>query len=131
MFLVPVRSATTATVSRDSVPARKRVGSMKVFKRIISRENGTPWPATEMTSEKWLHVPVSYLKIKDLIATQDGVYFHALRNKHQTLGIDKYPHVVLWNDEYYLEDGHHRVMRAVLKGQKKIFARVLVIKETS
>ncbi|MGN6589493.1 MAG: hypothetical protein ACTHKE_04300 [Sphingomicrobium sp.] len=56
-----------------------------------------------MTSAKWLDIPTAILPIRELIATQPGVLLHA----------------------HYLEDGHHRVVRARLNGRRAIRARVL------
>ena len=97
------------------------------FKRIISRDNGTPWGKTGMTSKKWLKVKTVNVKISDLIATQPGVLLHALSLdwRETPVGGDKYPHVISWRGELYLEDGHHRVIRSLLKGKRKVKVRVL------
>lgn len=78
-----------------------------------------------MTSKKWLDVPVEVVAISDLIATQDGVYFHALTDDHQHMHGDPYPHAVLWAEEYYLEDGHQRVVKEALRGAHSVSVRVL------
>lgn len=65
------------------------------------------------------------LPIAELVATQPGVFLHALRDKTAPVGGDKYPHVILWEGTYYLEDGHHRVVRRLLKGKKNVKARLL------
>ena len=95
-----------------------------MFKRIVSRENGTPWPPTGMNTEKWRTLPLNQFPISELIAMQDGVYFHALAEDYVHMH-DDWPHVVLWNGEAYLEDGHHRVVKALLRGEEFIVARVL------
>jgi hypothetical protein len=98
-----------------------------VFKRIISREGDVPWGETGMTSKKWLKVPVEEVFIDQLIATQPGVLLHALSDEYTqaAVGGDRYPHVIFWHGEYYLEDGHHRVVRTLLRGRATIEARVL------
>lgn len=105
-----------------------------MFKAIISRAGGCPWGSTGMTSAKWLDVPVETVAIADLIATQDGVYFHALVEATDSPdgGIasfcgDPLPHVIDWRGGLYLEDGHHRVVRARLAGQSTVQARRLVV----
>jgi hypothetical protein len=100
-----------------------------VFKAVISRAGGTPWPETNMTSAKWLKVPLEPVVIEDLIATQDGVYFEPLSKDWNTapVGGDKYPHVISFKGELYLEDGHHRVIRDRLDGFTIITARVLTL----
>ena len=95
-----------------------------IFKRIVSRENGTPWTVIGMSTEQWHSIPVQEVVISELIAMQDGVFFHALEEDYVHWH-DEYPHVIVWQGELYLEDGHHRVMKALLRGQKKVLARVL------
>jgi hypothetical protein len=98
------------------------------FSRIISRDNGTPWPATGMTSLKWLAVHTRDVYIADLVATQPGVLFHALvEDPRVPVGADPYPHVVEWRGVMYLEDGHHRAMRALLRGERAIRVRYLKV----
>lgn len=96
-----------------------------MFKSIISRDNGCPWGSSGQSSATWLSVPVVKLPIAELVATQPGVFLHALRDKTAPVGGDKYPHVILWEGTYYLEDGHHRVVRRLLKGKKNVKARLL------
>lgn len=91
-----------------------------------------PWPSTGMTTAKWMELPVFPTYIPVLIATQDGVYFkNLLSDEPSEYVIDPYPHVIFWRGEFYLEDGHSRVMRAILRGLSTIQARVLVIEEDS
>jgi hypothetical protein len=97
-----------------------------VFRNIISRDNGCPWGTTGLTSKTWLNVPVVEVRISDLTATQPGVLLHALRDDAPLpVGGDEYPHVVEWNGIPYLEDGHHRVVRARLAGKTTIKVRLL------
>lgn len=99
-----------------------------MFKGIISRDNGEPWGKTGMTTAKWLNQPVETFNIADLIATQPGVLLHALTDTHTTtVGGDVYPHVIQWAGKHYLEDGHHRVVRAAISGHKTIKARLLTV----
>jgi hypothetical protein len=98
-----------------------------MFAGIISRDNGAPWGTTGLTSHTWLDMPVQQFSIRDLILTQPGVYFHALTEQAAPVGGDPYPHVVLWEGKAYLEDGHHRVMRALIAGRKTIGARVMKV----
>lgn len=98
-----------------------------VFKGVISRDNGEPWGATGMSSAKWLTIPTELVRLADLFATQPGVYFEALIKPGMPVGGDEYPHVVCWHGESFLEDGHTRAMRAALRGEYLIEARVLVL----
>lgn len=78
-----------------------------------------------MSSAKWLGVMPEVVTIEDLTATQPGVLLHALIGVGTPVGGDPLPHVIDWRGVRYLEDGHHRVMRALLRGEHTIVARVL------
>lgn len=95
-----------------------------MFKRVISRDDGAPWGHTGLNSKTWLDVPVYPVLINNLIATQPGVYFDALIKMETPVGGDKYPHVVMWDGEMYLEDGHTRVTRAMLDGKRSVDVRI-------
>lgn len=97
-----------------------------MFKDVISRAKGAPWGTTGLTSETWLLVPLERVDINTLIATQDGIYFEPLiRHTLPSYSGDLYPHVVVWKNKNYLEDGHHRAVIALLSGETWIMARVL------
>jgi len=100
---------------------------MSPFAGVISRDQGEPWGPTGMSTAKWMHVPTQTLPIAQLHATQPGVLFHALTGDRAPVGGDPLPHVIAWRGAYYLEDGHHRVMRAALAGHAEIEARVLQV----
>jgi hypothetical protein len=102
------------------------------FASIISRDHGEPWPATGMSTQRWMdEVPVRQVRIRDLIATQSAVALAALvedyRRGDQPHERDPHPHVIAWCGSLYLEDGHHRAIRALLRGEPTIDARVLEI----
>lgn len=42
---------------------------------------------------------------------------------------DPFPHVVHWNGLFYLEDGHHRVVAAAVRGESQIRARIYSVPE--
>jgi len=98
-----------------------------MFKAIISRDNGEPWGNTGMNTSKWLLQPVQTFPIADLIATQPGILLHALVDGIAPVGADAYPHVIQWQGNTYLEDGHHRVVRAAINGERTVTARVLEV----
>lgn len=102
------------------------------FAAIISRADGEPWPATGMSTQRWMdEVPVSVVEIRDLIATQDAVALAALVDDYvrgdRGHEIDPHPHVIDWGGRLYLEDGHHRAIRALLRGHTHLEARVLQV----
>lgn len=97
------------------------------FRGVITREDGAPWGKTDMTSAKWRNVPVQTVFIADLVATQPGVLFHGLIEDREPDGGDPFPHVVKWAGWLYLEDGHHRAVRAALRGEYTIQVRVIEV----
>lgn len=102
-----------------------------IFRETVDRPGGVgPWGETGMTSGRWLGVPARLVRIDTLIATQDGVYFHGLHAVTHPGG-DPLPHVIAWRGREYLEDGHHRVVRAALNGDAYILARVLTVSEAA
>lgn len=102
-----------------------------IFRETVERPDGVgPWGPTGMTSARWRDVPPRLVRIDALIATQDGVYFHGI-HADTHVGGDPLPHVVSWRGREYLEDGHHRVMRAALAGATYMEARVLHVEESA
>lgn len=83
-----------------------------------------------MSSALWLSVPVTSIRICELTATQPGIYFSPLIRPTDPVGADPYPHVICWRGAHYLEDGHHRTVRAVLNGQEFIEVRQLFVLDT-
>lgn len=99
-----------------------------MFAGIISRDEGEPWGDTGMSTAKWRTIPPRTVRIADLIATQPGILIHALSHEHATtVGGDPIPHVIDWDGRLYLEDGHHRAVRAALRGETHIEARVFLV----
>ncbi|MBI4900901.1 MAG: type II toxin-antitoxin system VapB family antitoxin [Actinobacteria bacterium] len=94
------------------------------FAGVISRDQGCPWGTTGLSTATWADVPVVPVTVATLTATQPGVLIAALIEAGVPVGGDEYPHVVIWQGRAYLEDGHHRVMRALIAGQRSIDARV-------
>lgn len=96
-----------------------------MFAAVISRDHGEPWGPTGMTSALWLTIPARPVLIAELVATQPGLYLHPLIEPATPVGGDPYPHVIDWRGRLYLEDGHHRTVKARLDGATTIDARVL------
>ena len=89
-------------------------------------ELNPPYPKTGMTSEKWLQVPPQWFLIRNLVLTQEGIYFKGLVGEpSEPVGGDLLPHVVRYEGVNYLEDGHTRLMRALASGQQMLKARCL------
>lgn len=98
---------------------------VSIFKDVVERDVMAHLTAG-MTSKLWLQVPTSSVKINELIATQPGVFDDESISTETPFGGDPYPHVVACGQNLFLEDGHHRCVRAHLVGQEWITTRVLV-----
>ena len=86
-------------------------------------DTSRPYPPSGLTSETWLDQPVKWFNICDLVLTQHGVYFEPLFHPEPPVGGDEYAHVVVHDGVQYLEDGHTRMMRALLKQSPMLLAR--------
>lgn len=96
-----------------------------MFKAVITKDE-LPYPPTGLTTARWIEkVPVTTVRIRDLIATQDGVYFNWINDLDNPYRKDKFIHVVKFNTLLYLEDGHHRAMYQLLRRKAYMSARVL------
>lgn len=73
-----------------------------------------------------MQLDTELVRISDLWATQDGIYLEPLIRPAVPVGGDEYPHVVLWQERAMLEDGHHRVLRAALRGEYLVECRILL-----
>lgn len=73
-------------------------------------------------------VAVTWVDVTRLWLTQRHLSVEALFSPW-TLSYsgDDFPHVVKHGADLYLEDGHHRVVRAALRGDEKILARVFEV----
>lgn len=96
-----------------------------MLRGVVSRENEVAPLTRGMSSATWLQVPIEEVFITQLYACQDGVLFEALINPRTPIGGDRYPHIVAHGGRLLIEDGHHRVTRAALAGERMIEARVL------
>lgn len=85
-----------------------------------------PYPATRLTSARWVkEVPVERVDASRLWLTKRHLSMEALLSSWiPTHYNDPIPHVVVYDDHWYLEDGHHRVVREVLVGNIHVLARV-------
>jgi hypothetical protein len=98
-----------------------------------------PYPQTGLSTVLWREVAPQLVRINNLWMTQSGVLIGALfgvrecpncvagfdceNGKYHST--DAYPHVVAHEGELYLEDGHTRVVREVLRfGTTEMFMRV-------
>jgi hypothetical protein len=84
-----------------------------------------PFEPLNMDTAKWADILPVDLPIDILIPTQETLYEGELPEGHSFCG-DQYPHVVLYQAKFFISDGHNRIHRRKLKGQKIIKARLLI-----
>lgn len=95
---------------------------------MIFREigDGRPYPEHGFTTaEQWAGIPPRQVRLADLTTTKRTLDLGNLVSEDSTFYGDLFAHVVYWNGSYYLEDGLHRAVRAVLRGRQSLHARVL------
>lgn len=73
----------------------------------------------------WTDVPPRPVRLDTLITTKSHLDLRGLLAEDSTFYGDLFPHVVLWQGKYYLEDGLHRALRAALHQRVVMHARVL------
>jgi len=107
----------------DAPPCARHVDSEAViFKRV---GDGRPYPDHGLTSKGWAAVPPRQIRLDQLVTTKDTLQLSSLLDEDSTFFGDLFAHVVLWQDDYYLEDGLHRALRAALQQRHVLHARVI------
>jgi hypothetical protein len=93
------------------------------FRGII---DARPYPPTGLTTERWKReVRLAPVRLADLTLTQQHLRVDGLfGDVNERSADDSVPHVVLWRGNLYLEDGHHRAVRAALAGAAMLMVRV-------
>ena len=92
-----------------------------IFKRV---GDGRPYPEHGLSARAWASVPPRQVRLDELVTTKDTLQLAALLDEDSTFYGDLFAHVVLWEDELYLEDGLHRALRAALQQRNVLHARV-------
>jgi Arc/MetJ family transcription regulator len=95
-----------------------------IFKRV---GDGRPYPDHGLTSRGWAAVPPRQVRLDELVTTKDTLQLATLLDEDSTFYGDLFAHVVWWENEYYLEDGLHRALRAALQQRNVLHARVHVL----
>jgi Arc/MetJ family transcription regulator len=95
-----------------------------IFKRV---GDGRPYPDHGLSAKAWAQVPPRQIRLDQLVTTKDTLQLAALLDAESTFFGDLFAHVVLWEGEYYLEDGLHRALRAALQQRNVLHARVIKV----
>lgn len=85
-----------------------------------------PWEPMGFTTADWLRVPLIMLPLIELIPTQD-VIPELLQGPDTSYCGDKYPHIVKWEGKTFINDGHHRIARAIRRAQAHARAIVRMV----
>ena len=96
-----------------------------IFKRVGAER---PYPEHGLSASDWAALPPRQIRLDELVTTKDTLQLSALLDEDSTFFGDLFAHVVLWNDDFYLEDGLHRALRAALQQRNVLHARVHVVK---
>jgi hypothetical protein len=83
-----------------------------------------------MSTLKWQRIPPTFIPIKWICPSQGYVSIQILRDIREgryrdSYGGDMYPHVVIQDGVYWLEDGHHRYVIDLLEGKDYLEVRIL------
>ena len=95
-----------------------------IFKGVLDER---PYPEHGLTLKEWSAIPPRLVRLDRLITTKSVLALDRLLADDSTFYGDLFAHVVQWKDEWYMEDGLHRAVRAALRQRTAIHARVLVI----
>lgn len=93
-----------------------------IFRRVGDTR---PYPAHNYMQKQWSTIAPQQVRLDQLVTTKRTLDLEALLEEDSTFYGDLFPHVVLWQGEYYLEDGLHRALRAALQQRPTMHARVL------
>lgn len=89
------------------------------FAGIVSKEDIPEGPE----AEEWLKVAPTQIFLSQLYLTQNQVFAMQLFNENSFSPV----WVGCWQGFYYVYNGHHRVVKAALRGDLTINARVCII----
>lgn len=93
-----------------------------IFKRV---GDSRPYPEHGYQQKQWAAIAPLQVRLDQLVTTKRMLDLEALLEEDSTFYGDLFAHVVKWRDEYYLEDGLHRALRAALQQRQTVHARVL------
>lgn len=108
---------------------------MSIIERVMpfrGIDTTRPYPPTGLSTARWVQeVDVEPVLFSTLVLTQTGVRIAPLFAGPADLNRrhDELPHVVDFNGTRYLEDGHHRVVRAAVAGSTGMLMRVFRVGE--
>jgi len=79
--------------------------------------------------ESWMNCSIELIRFNELYLTQDCLVIAQLfQTSKRNPTDDDYVHVVMWTYKLFLYNGHHRVIKATLKGDITIWGRRYMIR---
>ncbi|MFT3860205.1 type II toxin-antitoxin system VapB family antitoxin [Micropruina sp.] len=96
-----------------------------IFKRVGEER---PYPEHGYLQRQWAAIAPQQIRLDQLVTTKRILDLEQLLEDDSTFYGDLFAHVILWNGDYYLEDGLHRALRAALQQRQTMHARVLELK---
>lgn len=93
----------------------------------IYHDGDRPYTTPASTAE-WMGIQPTEVSIYKLHTTQPKIsvwdVYKAFRGVPSSWCSDKLPHVVFHEGQYWVSDGHHRIMAARLKLKRKLVVRL-------
>jgi hypothetical protein len=84
-----------------------------------------PYEPLAMTTAAWAHIPpVPVALDTPVVFSQEKVSIEVLLDEPAPMW-DDHPHLVRWRGQTFVVDGHHRWVRARLRGEATLACRVL------
>lgn len=83
-----------------------------IFKRVGEER---PYPEHGYVQRQWAAIAPQQIRLDQLVTTKRILDLEQLLEDDSTFYGDLFAHVILWNGDYYLEDGLHRALRAALQ----------------
>lgn len=98
------------------------------FRGIVVR---LPYPETGLNTDRWMaEVTPARVLFGNLWLTQDHLRIMGVFGvPNWASANDPLPHAVFWQGELYLEDGHHRIVLAALRGETSALMRVFEMRQ--
>ena len=93
-----------------------------IFKGV---RDGKPYPDHELPQRAWAKIPPRQFRLDELTTITTVLALDRLLSEDSTFYGDLFAHVVMWQEELYLEDGLHRALRAALQQRNVLHARVI------
>jgi hypothetical protein len=137
----PVAAPTAETVAPEEAP-KYSIAQEKTIKQLSSENKSTtpkipvanvfnndvgaiPFHIKEQSDEAFTNNPdqitTQKIDVKDIIPTQKNVNIDNLK---KVKDVSKLPELTKYDGKYYIEDGHHRIARDILKGNQIIEANI-------